>query len=346
MKILGIETSCDETAASVIEDGARILSSVVASQVTVHHPYGGVVPELASRKHIEAIVPVVEEALETAGISNEAVDAVAVTRGPGLVGALLVGFGFAKAFAYARRVPWVGVDHLEAHIYSVFLKSEPQEPDTPSVVPDFPYVALLASGGHTSIYHVKSHCEMTCLGQTLDDAAGEAFDKVSKMMGLGYPGGRAIAAQAEAGRPGNLHFPRAYMDKSAYDFSFSGIKTAVKRFIQTHPEDYQDLTCDIAAEFQDAVTEVLVYKLIHAAEATGCKDIAVVGGVAANQRLRQRAAEAAAGAGRRLFIPSVDLCGDNAAMVAGLGYHLVNADRAAAEAPDLAMDVYSRAARR
>ncbi|MFW5902007.1 MAG: tRNA (adenosine(37)-N6)-threonylcarbamoyltransferase complex transferase subunit TsaD [Thermodesulfobacteriota bacterium] len=342
MKVLGIETSCDEAAAAVVADGARMLSSVVASQIEVHHPYGGVVPELASRKHIEAVVPVVEEALETAGINKEAVDAVAVTRGPGLVGALLVGFGFAKAFAYARQIPWVGVDHLEAHIYSVFLNPEPQG----AAVPDFPYVALLASGGHTSIYHVKSHCEMSCLGQTLDDAAGEAFDKVSKMMGLGYPGGRAIAAQAETGRAGNFHFPRAYMDKSAYDFSFSGIKTAVKRFIQTHPNDYQDLTGDIAAEFQEAVTEVLVYKLMHAAEEMNCRDIAVVGGVAANQRLRRRVAEAAAGAGRRLFIPSVDLCGDNAAMVAGLGYHLVHRDREAAESRALAMDVYSRAARR
>jgi len=346
MNVLGIETSCDETAAAVVEDGARILSSVVASQVTVHSPYGGVVPELASRKHIEAIVPVVEEALATAGISEEAVDAVAVTRGPGLVGALLVGFGFAKAFAYARCLPWVGVDHLEAHIYSVFLEPTPKGPARPPAVPDFPYVALLASGGHTSIYYVKNHCEMSCLGQTLDDAAGEAFDKVSKMMGLGYPGGSAIAGRAETGCPGRMHFPRAYMDKSAYDFSFSGIKTAVKRFIQTHPADYQDLTGDIAAEFQDAVTEVLVYKLMHAAEDMGCKDMAVVGGVAANQRLRRRMAEAAARAGRRLFIPSVALCGDNAAMVAGLGYHLVNTDRAAAEARDLAMDVYSRAARR
>jgi N6-L-threonylcarbamoyladenine synthase len=228
----------------------------------------------------------------------------------------------------------------------VFLNPEAQEPARPPAVPDFPYVALLASGGHTSIYHVKNHCEMSCLGQTLDDAAGEAFDKVSKMMGLGYPGGSAIAGRAETGRPGRMHFPRAYMDKSAYDFSFSGIKTAVKRFIQTHPADCPDLTGDIAAEFQDAVTEVLVHKLMHAAEDTGCKDMAVVGGVAANQQLRRRMAEAAAGAGRRLFIPSVDLCGDNAAMVAGLGYHWVHTDRAGAQARDLAMDVYSRAARR
>jgi len=335
MKILGVETSCDETAAAVVEDGARVLSSVVASQVAVHHPYGGVVPELASRKHIEAIVPVVTEALEEAGITASGVDAVAVTRGPGLVGALLVGLGFAKAFAYGRAVPWVGVDHLEAHIYSVFLARE---------APDFPYVALLASGGHTSIYHVKSHCEMTCLGHTRDDAAGEAFDKVAKMLGLGYPGGSVIAERAAQGTPGKIHFPRAYMDKSAFDFSFSGIKTAVNRFIQKHPEDFQQLIPDIAAEFQDAVTEVMAYKLIRAAETTGCRNIGVVGGVAANRRLRERVFEAAAQADRRLYVPAIELCGDNAAMIAGYGYHVLKSQGQAAGG--LAMDVYSRAARR
>lgn len=331
MKVLGIETSCDETAAAVVENGFRIRSSVVASQVAVHYPYGGVVPELASRKHIEAIVPVVEETLEKAGLKEHQIDAVAVTRGPGLVGALLVGFNFAKAFAYARAIPWTGVDHLEAHIYSVFLGSE---------APDFPYVALLASGGHTSIYHVKSHREMSCLGQTLDDAAGEAFDKVAKMLGLGYPGGTVISELAERGTPGKIQLPRAYMDKTAFDFSFSGIKTAVNRFIQTHPEDYRELIPDIAAEFQAAVTEVLVYKLMHAAHKTECRDIALVGGVAANRRLRETLTKAAEVAGCRLFAPSIDLCGDNAAMIAGFGYHLLNGENK--ESGRLSMDVYSR----
>ncbi len=335
MKILGIETSCDETAAAVVENGSRILSSMVASQVAVHHPYGGVVPELASRKHIEAIVAVIEEAVEEAGMKMDQVDAVAVTRGPGLVGALLVGFSFAKAFAYARAIPWTGVDHLKAHIYSVFLDD---------VTPDFPYAALLASGGHTSIYHVKNHLEMTCLGQTLDDAAGEAFDKVAKMLGLGYPGGNVISELAEKGTPGKIQFPRAYMDKTAFDFSFSGIKTAVNRFIQTHPEDYRELAPDIAAEFQAAVIEVLVYKLIHAAEKTGCRDIAIVGGVAANPRLRETLKKAAEDSGLRLFAPSIDLCGDNAAMVAGFGYHLLNSE--GNEPGNLTMDVYSRSAGR
>lgn len=334
MKILGIETSCDETAAAVVEDGSRILSSVVASQVAVHHPYGGVVPELASRKHIEAIVAVVEEALEKAGLRTDQVDAVAATRGPGLVGALLVGFNFAKAFAYARAIPWTGVDHLEAHIYSVFFGDE---------VPGLPYAALLVSGGHTSIYHVKNHCEMTRLGETLDDAAGEAFDKVAKMLGLGYPGGNVISELAERGRPGKIQFPRAYMDKAAFAFSFSGLKTAVNRFIQTHPENYHELIPDIAAEFQAAVIEVLVYKLMRAAEKTGCRDIALVGGVAANRKLREELAKAAKDAGLTLFTPSIDLCGDNAAMIAGLGYHLLKDGDKAPE--DLSADVYSRAAR-
>lgn len=335
MKILGIETSCDETAAAVVEDGSRILSTMVASQVAVHKPYGGVVPELASRKHSEAIVPVVEEALEKAGLKKSQIDAVAVTQGPGLVGALLVGFNFARAFAYAQGLPWVGVDHLKAHVYSVFLGE---------TVPDFPYVALLASGGHTSIYHVKSHCEMTCLGQTRDDAAGEAFDKVAKMLGLGYPGGGVISELAVQGTPGKIQFPRAYIDKDAFDFSFSGIKTAVNRFIQTHPEDYRGLIPDIVAEFQAAVTEVLVYKLMHAAEKTGCRDIALVGGVAANRQLRETLAKAAGQSGCRLFVPEIELCGDNAAMIAGFGYHLLS--HPDMEPGGLSMDVYSRAAGR
>ena len=225
MLILGIETSCDETAAAVVEDGTTILSSVVSSQFEVHHRYGGVVPELASRKHIEAIVPVVSEAIAACAKSLTQIDAIAVTRGPGLVGALLVGFSFAKAYAYALDIPWVGVNHLEAHINSVFL-----EPGSPP----FPFVALLASGGHTAIYHVTSHTSIELMGQTRDDAAGEAFDKVAKILDLGYPGGIVIDKIAKGGDSSKITFPRPFLDKSTFDFSFSGIKTAVNRYVMTH----------------------------------------------------------------------------------------------------------------
>lgn len=311
MKILGIETSCDETAAAVVEEGRRILSSVVASQVDVHREYGGVVPELASRRHIEAISPVVERALHEAGIRAESLDGVAVTRGPGLVGALLVGFCFAKAYAYARQLAWIGVDHLEGHINSVFL-SEP--------APEFPFVALLASGGHTAIYRVHSHTRASCLGQTLDDAAGEAFDKVAKMLGLGYPGGGVISRLAATGDPERFRFPRAYLDREAFDFSFSGIKTAVKRHIETHP-DYREHVADIAAGFEAAVVDVLSEKLLRAAEKHGCRHIALVGGVAANARLRREIGRQAGIRGMRFFVPDTSLCGDNAAMIAAAGHH-------------------------
>ena len=312
MNILGIETSCDETAAAVVKDGTTILSSVVASQIEVHKPYGGVVPELASRKHIEAIVPVVVEALESAGMTAEDVDAVAVTRGPGLVGALLVGFTFAKSWAYARGLPWIGVNHLEGHINSVFLTATP---------PVFPFVALLVSGGHTSIYHVTGHTAVELMGQTRDDAAGEAFDKVAKMLGLGYPGGGIIGKLSQKGDPAAIKFPRPYLDKDAFDFSFSGLKSAVRRHIETHPVSGPDQTADIAAGFQEAVADVLTHKLINAARVKACRHIAVVGGVAANVRLREKITASAEGEGLEVHIPPIDLCGDNAAMIAAVGYH-------------------------
>ena len=225
MNILGIETSCDETAAAVVKDGTAILASVVSSQVEVHQRYGGVVPELASRKHIEAIIPVVDEAMGKAGLRLAEIDAIAVTRGPGLVGALLVGFSFAKSLAYGLGIPWVGVNHLEGHINSVFLEDDP---------PAFPFVALLASGGHTSIYHVTDHITMELMGQTRDDAAGEAFDKVAKLLDLGYPGGAVIDRLSKQGDPTRIKFPRSYLNKTSLDFSFSGIKTAVNRYATTH----------------------------------------------------------------------------------------------------------------
>lgn len=329
MMVLGIESSCDETAAAVVRNGTEVLSSVVASQVAVHHPYGGVVPELASRNHIEAILRVVDNAIHQAGITADRIDGVAVTQGPGLVGSLLVGFSFAKGFAYGHGLPWVGVDHLQGHLNSVFLESS---------APRFPFVALLASGGHTSIYHVTSHRDFDLMGQTRDDAAGEAYDKVAKMLGLGYPGGRVIDRLASEGDPEKIVFSRPFLDKEQFDFSFSGIKSAVSRYIQTHPEAIRDDRAHIAAGFQAAVTEVLSYKLIQAARQRGCRHLAVVGGVAANRGLRQAVSRDAAKAGIAVYIPSVDLCGDNAAMIAAMGYHQL----ASGERGSLTDDVYSR----
>ncbi|MCF8025928.1 MAG: tRNA (adenosine(37)-N6)-threonylcarbamoyltransferase complex transferase subunit TsaD, partial [Desulfobacteraceae bacterium] len=326
-----IETSCDETAAAVVKDGTRILSSVVASQVEVHREYGGVVPELASRRHIESIAPAVEQALNDAGTNQKRIDGVAVTRGPGLVGALLVGFSFARAYAYALELPWVGVDHLEGHLNSVFL-SEPS--------PEFPFVALLASGGHTGIYLVNSYTQCRCLGHTRDDAAGEAFDKVAKMLDLGYPGGVVISQLAESGDPERFRFPRAYLDKHSFDFSFSGIKTAVKRHIETH-ENYREHLPDIAAGFEAAVVEVLADKLIMAAEKYNCQRIALVGGVAANTALRRKIVQEAESRAISFFVPDISLCGDNGAMIAACGYRSL----ADPEGPRgrLDDDVYSRA---
>jgi N6-L-threonylcarbamoyladenine synthase len=329
MIILGIETSCDETAAAVVRDGSTIASSVVSSQIEVHHRYGGVVPELASRKHIEAIVPVVEKALSNADLSLNDINAIAVTRGPGLVGALLVGFAFAKACAYALEIPWVGVNHLEGHINSVFLEPEP---------PPFPFVALLVSGGHTNIYHVTSHVTMELMGQTRDDAVGEAFDKVSKMLGLGYPGGSIIDRLSHTGNPTRIKFPRTYLDKSGFDFSFSGIKTAVKRYVAAHQDQLEGQLPDIVAGFQEAVLDVLCYKAIRAAIQKKCDRIALVGGVAANSRLREKLRDDSLGRGIFVHVPPPNLCGDNAAMIAAVGYHYLKAGIDSA----LQDDVFSR----
>jgi N6-L-threonylcarbamoyladenine synthase len=329
MIILGIETSCDETAAAVVKDGTAIMASVVSSQIEVHHPYGGVVPELASRKHIEAIVPVIDEAMHKAGLPLEAIDAIAATQGPGLVGALLVGFSFAKSLGYALGIPWVGVNHLEGHINSVFLEDDP---------PSFPLVALLVSGGHTSIYYVTDHITLELMGQTRDDAAGEAFDKVAKMIGLGYPGGGVIDRLSKQGDPARIKFPRSYLDKASFDFSFSGLKTAVNRYTADHREQLKDRIPDIAAGFQEAVIDVLTHKVIRAAVEKGCNRIALVGGVAANSRLRDKLRRDAGARGMNVYIPSIDLCGDNAAMIAATGYHY----RLAGIEAELGDDVFSR----
>ncbi len=330
LKILGIETSCDETAAAVVIDGKEILSSIVASQIDIHHRYGGVVPELASRKHMEAIVPVVEEALEQAGAGLTDIDGIAVTQGPGLIGSLLVGLSFAKSLAFSLNIPWIGVDHLEGHINSVFLTPDP---------PETPFIALLASGGHTAVYYVSSRTDMALMGRTRDDAAGEAFDKVSKMLGMGYPGGGVISRLAENGDPERIHFPRALHDKPNFDFSFSGLKTAVKRYIQTHPDETGEPgVYHIAAAFQEAVADALIDKLIAAALTANCRRIVVAGGVAANRRLRDKLALAAESNRLSLHIPPVDLCGDNAAMIAAIGTKYLQIGRRSG----IDTDVYSR----
>ncbi len=329
MIILGIESSCDETAAAVVKNGRTLLSSVIASQISVHHKYGGVVPELASRKHIEKITPIVDEAIHASGISLNDIDGVAATQGPGLIGSLLVGFSFAKAFAWSRGLPFIGVNHLEGHINSVFLGNSP---------PPFPFVALLASGGHTSIYYVTSHTENELMGQTRDDAVGEAYDKVAKMLGLGYPGGGIIDKLAAEGSSEKITFPRPYLDKSAFDFSFSGLKTAVNRYIHTHADAYINQINDIAAGFQEAVVDVLSFKLIRAAKFKNCKHIAIVGGVAANQGLRKRISSDASANNLTVHIPDISLCGDNAGMIAAAGYHYLTAG----QRTDFDADVYSR----
>jgi N6-L-threonylcarbamoyladenine synthase len=309
MRILAIETSCDDTAAAVVADGA-VRSSVVASQDDIHHRYGGVVPELASRSHMRNIVPVIEDALARAELTLDDIDAVAATYGPGLVGSLLVGLSAAKAIAFARQLPFVGVNHLEGHLLSVQIERE-----TP-----FPYVALLVSGGHTSLYYAADWGRYRLLGASRDDAAGEAFDKVAKTMGLGYPGGHVIDELARQGDAGAIRFPRARLkpgrDEVRFDFSFSGLKTAVWQYVRKHPIANQAAAADIAASFQEAVVDMVLEPTLSAARSMQCSQLVIAGGVSANSRLRQRAREAADELGVRVSIPPLRYCTDNAAMIA------------------------------
>jgi N6-L-threonylcarbamoyladenine synthase len=324
--ILAIETSCDETAAAVVTDGRDVRSSVISSQVDLHAAFGGVVPEVASRAHVALLIPVVAEALLEAGVDGSQLDAVAATIGPGLIGALLVGVSAAKAYSLAWRVPFVGVNHMEAHLHAALI----EEPELA-----LPVVVLLVSGGHTLliamdrargeeapqegspipfVYHL--------LGETIDDAAGEAFDKVARFLGLGYPGGPAIDRAAVSGDPGAIRFPRGLMDEG-HDFSFSGLKTSVINYVRRHPEARVP---DVAASFQEAVVDVLATKARRAAAEIGARGICIGGGVAANSVLRQRVLDVCAADGRQAFLPDLSMCTDNAAMIGATAWYRLRAD--------------------
>jgi N6-L-threonylcarbamoyladenine synthase len=317
-RVLGIESSCDETAAAVVDQDGRVLADVVASQFAVHAPYGGVVPELAARAHLTNIVPVLERALGAIPGGLDAIEGIAVTRGPGLLGALLVGLSAGKAIAFSRTLPLVYVDHLMAHLFAVYLRRD----DEPRELPELPFIALLASGGHTAIYEVRAPGEVELLGQTRDDAAGEAFDKVAKLLGLGHPGGPAIDRLAPKGDPERFPLPLPMPSTERLDFSFSGLKTAVARKIEREgmPSDPQALA-DVCASVQRAIVEVLARKSLAACRRRRIPRLVLAGGVAANSGLRARTRELAERAGVRVFLPPVASCTDNAAMVAYAGLH-------------------------
>jgi N6-L-threonylcarbamoyladenine synthase len=309
--VLGVETSCDETAAAVVEDGRRALSDVVSTQVDIHRRWGGVVPELASRNHVVQLMPVIDEALARAGIALEAIELISVTSGPGLVGALLVGLQVAKSLSLARGIPFVGVNHLEGHLLAIRLVAD---------APDPPFLGLVVSGGHTSLYAVHRFGDYRLLGATRDDAAGEAYDKVAKILGLPYPGGVPIDKLAQTGDPRAIRFPRALAAYDVLEFSFSGLKTAVLHHVRAHGIPQGQALADLCASFQEAVADSLTRKLITAARNHGFERLVLCGGVAANSRLRALAQERAAEREMTLFLPPPKLCTDNGAMIAAAGY--------------------------
>ena len=313
MLVLGIETSCDETAAAVLKDGDKLLSNIINTQIEVHSEYGGIVPELAGRSHIERIHRVVREAVKKAGVQLGDIDLISVTMGPGLIGSLLVGLNTAKGLSYGLNIPMVGVNHLEGHLLAIFLQKKVE----------FPFIALIVSGGHTDLYKVSDFGQYKLLGRTRDDAAGESFDKVGKMLGLPYPGGPAIEKLARNGNGKAHKFPRAYLEKGSLDFSFSGLKTSVRTFLSQREQDSKiTLTNeDISAGFQDAVIEVLVNKLIEACRQEKLQRIVVTGGVAANGTLREAVKKEAEACGFVSYFPDPVFCTDNAAMIACAGYY-------------------------
>ena len=313
MRILAIESSCDETAAAVVEDGTKVLSNIINTQIDIHKLYGGVVPEIASRKHIENVSAVVDKAISECGMTLNDIDAVAVTYGPGLVGALLVGVSTAKALAYALKKPLIPVHHIKGHIAANFIEN-----------PDFkpPFMCLVASGGHSHIVYVKSYTEYEVLARTRDDAAGEAFDKVARVLKLGYPGGPAIQRKAEEGNPEAIHFPRVSMGESGFDFSFSGVKTAVLNYIHNAEQKGESINqADVAASFQEAVIDVLSEHLIDCAKRYNVFKIALAGGVAANKPLRDRIQQKASKNKMEFQVPRFELCTDNAAMIGCAAYY-------------------------
>ena len=311
MLVLGLETSCDETAASVVEDGRRALSDVVSTQVDIHRRWGGVVPELASRNHVVQVMPVVHEALSRAGKSLDDVDLISVTSGPGLVGALLVGLQVAKSLGMARGIPFVGVNHLEGHLLAIRLSPDAPEP---------PFLGLIVSGGHTSLYEVTGYGQYRRVGSTRDDAAGEAYDKVARILGLPYPGGLPIDQLAQKGDPKAIRFPRALPQPDVYDWSFSGLKTAVLNHVRKHGVPEGQALSDLCASFQEAVADALTRKMVAAARMLGMDKLVLCGGVAANSRLRALAKERGEERGLTVYLPPVRLCTDNGAMIAVAGY--------------------------
>jgi N6-L-threonylcarbamoyladenine synthase len=309
--VLGIETSCDETAAALVEDGRRVLSDVVSTQVDIHRRWGGVVPELASRNHVVQVMPVLHEALTRAGKTLDDVDLIAVTSGPGLIGALLVGVQVAKSLSLATGKPFVGANHLEGHLLAIRLLEDAPEP---------PFLGLVVSGGHTSLYEVQDYGRYRLVGSTRDDAAGEAYDKTARILGLPYPGGLPIDQLAQKGNPEAIRFPRALPGAENFDWSFSGLKTAVAQHVRKHGVPEGQALADLCASFQEAVADALSKKFVAAARRLGLKHLVVCGGVAANSRLRSLSQERAAERNLKLFLPPVRLCTDNGAMIAVAGY--------------------------
>ncbi len=326
---LGIESSCDETAAAVLADGRTVLSNIISSQIAIHTRYGGVVPEIASRKHLTDVNHVIEEALTEAGVGLDEIDLIAVTHGPGLIGALVIGVAAAKALSLATGKPLVGVNHMYGHVSSNFISYPALEP---------PFLSLVVSGGHTNLVRMEDYTRCTVLGSTRDDAVGEAYDKVARVIGLGYPGGPKIDKAAAEGDPEAIRFKRVYLEKDSYDFSFSGIKTAVLNYVNTERQAGREVSVpDVAAGFQEAVVEVLVEKAVEAAHSLGEKRLVLAGGVAANSRLRTALSERCKREGIALFLPEKVLCTDNAAMIACAGYYKYKA-----EGPDdLTLDAFA-----